>query len=150
MAQAYLDWSACLFDPPGVVSVLLTSPLWVVNTRLKVQTLRCYSEDVLPTRYSGFMGKCMTMPHPEVVFFQHVSLGLLLVLQMQSCRSPLRRAWQRCGAAPLRPCCWCPTPPSSSWFTRDWRGIWDGSFPERWVGKWERLAGDYRSSHVSR
>uniref|UniRef100_H2S005 Solute carrier family 25 member 17 n=1 Tax=Takifugu rubripes TaxID=31033 RepID=H2S005_TAKRU len=56
-----------LFDPPGVVSVLLTSPLWVVNTRLKVQGLRCYSKDVLPTRYSGFMDAIVQITSQEGV-----------------------------------------------------------------------------------
>ncbi|XP_003964511.2 peroxisomal membrane protein PMP34-like isoform X1 [Takifugu rubripes] len=51
----------------GVVSVLLTSPLWVVNTRLKVQGLRCYSKDVLPTRYSGFMDAIVQITSQEGV-----------------------------------------------------------------------------------
>lgn len=37
----------------GVVNVLLTTPLWVVNTRLKLQGAKFRNEDIVPTNYKG-------------------------------------------------------------------------------------------------
>ncbi|ELK07988.1 Peroxisomal membrane protein PMP34 [Pteropus alecto] len=37
----------------GVVNVLLTTPLWVVNTRLKLQGAKFRNEDIVPTNYRG-------------------------------------------------------------------------------------------------
>nr|CAC21237.1 peroxisomal membrane protein PMP34 [Xenopus laevis] len=37
----------------GVVNVLLTTPLWVVNTRLKLQGAKFRSDDIVPTTYTG-------------------------------------------------------------------------------------------------
>ncbi|XP_029014965.1 peroxisomal membrane protein PMP34 [Betta splendens] len=37
----------------GVVNVLLTTPMWVVNTRLKLQGVRFRNEDLHQTRYRG-------------------------------------------------------------------------------------------------
>lgn len=53
--------------------------------------------------------------------------------QMRFCRLSATRAWALCGTAPSRPSCWCWTPPSSSWFMKDWRGSWRKAFPGRWV-----------------
>uniref|UniRef100_A0A8D0QQL5 Solute carrier family 25 member 17 n=1 Tax=Sus scrofa TaxID=9823 RepID=A0A8D0QQL5_PIG len=39
----------------GVVNVLLTTPLWVVNTRLKLQGAKFRNEDIVPTNYSGII-----------------------------------------------------------------------------------------------
>ncbi|XP_051015991.1 peroxisomal membrane protein PMP34 isoform X1 [Acomys russatus] len=39
----------------GVVNVLLTTPLWVVNTRLKLQGAKFRNEDIIPTNYKGIM-----------------------------------------------------------------------------------------------
>uniref|UniRef100_A0A9L0INF7 Peroxisomal membrane protein PMP34 n=2 Tax=Equus asinus TaxID=9793 RepID=A0A9L0INF7_EQUAS len=41
--------------PPGVVNVLLTTPLWVVNTRLKLQGAKFRNEDIVPTNYKGII-----------------------------------------------------------------------------------------------
>lgn len=41
----------------GVVNVLLTTPLWVVNTRLKLQGAKFRNEDIVPTNYKGIIGK---------------------------------------------------------------------------------------------
>ncbi|XP_056379691.1 peroxisomal membrane protein PMP34 [Hyla sarda] len=37
----------------GVVNVLLTTPLWVVNTRLKLQGAKFRNDDIRPTTYTG-------------------------------------------------------------------------------------------------
>ncbi|KAJ7330051.1 hypothetical protein JRQ81_016225 [Phrynocephalus forsythii] len=39
----------------GVVNVLLTTPLWVVNTRLKLQGAKFRNEDITPTNYKGIL-----------------------------------------------------------------------------------------------
>ncbi|NWZ65002.1 PM34 protein, partial [Acrocephalus arundinaceus] len=39
----------------GVVNVLLTTPLWVVNTRLKLQGAKFRNEDIIPTNYRGII-----------------------------------------------------------------------------------------------
>ncbi|XP_068435111.1 peroxisomal membrane protein PMP34 [Clinocottus analis] len=39
----------------GVVNVLLTTPLWVVNTRLKLQGSKFRNADIQPTNYSGIL-----------------------------------------------------------------------------------------------
>ncbi|KAF7654979.1 hypothetical protein LDENG_00062000 [Lucifuga dentata] len=39
----------------GVVNVLVTTPLWVVNTRLKLQGSKFRSADIHPTSYSGIL-----------------------------------------------------------------------------------------------
>lgn len=37
--------------------MLLTTPLWVVNTRLKLQGAKFRNEDIVPTNYKGIIGK---------------------------------------------------------------------------------------------
>lgn len=39
----------------GVINVLLTTPLWVVNTRLKLQGSKFRNSDIRPTNYSGIL-----------------------------------------------------------------------------------------------
>lgn len=39
----------------GVVNVLVTTPLWVVNTRLKLQGSKFRNADIHPTNYSGIL-----------------------------------------------------------------------------------------------
>ncbi|MGH0123495.1 UNVERIFIED_CONTAM: hypothetical protein FKN15_022720 [Acipenser sinensis] len=39
----------------GVVNVLVTTPLWVVNTRLKLQGAKFRNSDIKPTHYSGIL-----------------------------------------------------------------------------------------------
>ncbi|KAM6284605.1 peroxisomal membrane protein PMP34 isoform 1-T1 [Spheniscus humboldti] len=39
----------------GVANVLLTTPLWVVNTRLKLQGAKFRNEDIVPTNYKGII-----------------------------------------------------------------------------------------------
>lgn len=45
----------------GVVNVLLTTPLWVVNTRLKLQGAKFRNEDIVPTNYRGIIGECLLL-----------------------------------------------------------------------------------------
>lgn len=40
----------------GVVNVLLTTPMWVVNTRLKLQGVKFRDEDLHQTHYRGIFG----------------------------------------------------------------------------------------------
>lgn len=49
-----------LFVHAGVVNVILTTPMWVVNTRLKLQGVRFRNEDLHPTQYRGIFGVCCT------------------------------------------------------------------------------------------
>uniref|UniRef100_A0A2K5Q3A5 Solute carrier family 25 member 17 n=1 Tax=Cebus imitator TaxID=2715852 RepID=A0A2K5Q3A5_CEBIM len=44
-----------IFLVKGVVNVLLTTPLWVVNTRLKLQGAKFRNEDIVPTNYKGII-----------------------------------------------------------------------------------------------
>ncbi|KAM4721841.1 peroxisomal membrane protein PMP34 [Rhinophrynus dorsalis] len=39
----------------GVVNVLITTPLWVVNTRLKLQGAKFRNDDIVPTSYTGII-----------------------------------------------------------------------------------------------
>lgn len=46
----------------GVVNVLVTTPLWVVNTRLKLQGAKFKTEKFKETKlpkYTGILGKCL-------------------------------------------------------------------------------------------
>lgn len=46
----------CLLYCEGVVNVLLTTPMWVVNTRLKLQGVKFRNEDLQQTHYRGIFG----------------------------------------------------------------------------------------------
>lgn len=46
---------ACV-DPEGAVNVILTTPMWVVNTRLKLQGAKFRNEDLHQTHYRGIFG----------------------------------------------------------------------------------------------
>lgn len=41
----------------GTVNVLLTTPMWVVNTRLKLQGAKFRNEDLQQTHYKGIFGQ---------------------------------------------------------------------------------------------
>ncbi|XP_034046935.1 peroxisomal membrane protein PMP34 isoform X1 [Thalassophryne amazonica] len=66
----------------GVVNVLITTPLWVVNTRLKLQGSRFRSADIRPTNYSGILDAFVQIIRDEGVgaLWNGTFPSLLLVL----------------------------------------------------------------------
>lgn len=124
---------------PGVVNVLVTTPLWVVNTRLKLQGSKFRSADIQPTNYAGIFGITpiilldWSQFHFIVFVVAEQFAAIFFSFQMRFSRLFAMRAWALCGTAPSRPSCWCWTLPSSSWFMKDWRGSWRKAFPGRWV-----------------
>uniref|UniRef100_A0A3Q0SC72 Solute carrier family 25 member 17 n=1 Tax=Amphilophus citrinellus TaxID=61819 RepID=A0A3Q0SC72_AMPCI len=70
------------FVPPGVVNVLVTTPLWVVNTRLKLQGSKFRNEDIRPTTYSGILDAFVQIIRDEGVgsLWNGTFPSLLLVL----------------------------------------------------------------------
>lgn len=77
--KSYILLSLCppLFLFAGVVNVLLTTPLWVVNTRLKLQGAKFRNEDIVPTNYSGIIGECLLGEFLLKVFFPLCTWDLL-------------------------------------------------------------------------
>lgn len=43
--------------PEGAVNVILTTPMWVVNTRLKLQGAKFRNQDLHQTHYRGMFGE---------------------------------------------------------------------------------------------
>ncbi|KAG1967293.1 peroxisomal membrane protein PMP34 [Pimephales promelas] len=66
----------------GVVNVLVTTPLWVVNTRLKLQGAKFRNEDIQPTHYRGIMDAFVQIMQQEGVgaLWNGTFPSLLLVL----------------------------------------------------------------------
>ncbi|XP_076121760.1 peroxisomal membrane protein PMP34 isoform X1 [Alosa pseudoharengus] len=66
----------------GVVNVLLTTPLWVVNTRLKLQGAKFRNTDIRPTHYTGIMDAFTQIVQDEGVgaLWNGTFPSLLLVL----------------------------------------------------------------------
>lgn len=66
----------------GVVNVLVTTPLWVVNTRLKLQGSKFHNEDIRPTNYSGILDAFVQIIRDEGVaaLWNGTFPSLLLVL----------------------------------------------------------------------
>lgn len=65
----------CFFlTAPGVINVLVTTPLWVVNTRLKLQGSKFRNTDIHPTNYSGILGKwpLSDLAYMFLQFIQHL------------------------------------------------------------------------------
>ncbi|XP_061604125.1 peroxisomal membrane protein PMP34 [Phyllopteryx taeniolatus] len=66
----------------GVVNVLVTTPLWVVNTRLKLQGSKFHNTDIQPTNYRGILDAFVQIIHDEGVgaLWNGTFPSLLLVL----------------------------------------------------------------------
>lgn len=64
----------------GVVNVLLTTPLWVVNTRLKLQGAKFRNEDIVPTNYKGIIGKHLLLSSTKEKF---VKINILRTLKFE-------------------------------------------------------------------
>ncbi|KAM9391873.1 peroxisomal membrane protein PMP34 isoform 1-T1 [Pholidichthys leucotaenia] len=66
----------------GVVNVLVTTPLWVVNTRLKLQGSKFRNTEIRPTNYSGILDAFVQIIHNEGVgaLWNGTLPSLLLVL----------------------------------------------------------------------
>ncbi|XP_016419220.1 peroxisomal membrane protein PMP34-like [Sinocyclocheilus rhinocerous] len=66
----------------GVVNVLVTTPLWVVNTRLKLQGAKFRNEDIQPTHYNGIIDAFVQIMQREGVgaLWNGTFPSLLLVL----------------------------------------------------------------------
>uniref|UniRef100_W5N0G0 Solute carrier family 25 member 17 n=1 Tax=Lepisosteus oculatus TaxID=7918 RepID=W5N0G0_LEPOC len=66
----------------GVVNVLMTTPLWVVNTRLKLQGAKFHNTDIRPTHYAGILDAFRQIVRAEGVLalWNGTLPSLLLVL----------------------------------------------------------------------
>nr|XP_057906345.1 peroxisomal membrane protein PMP34 [Doryrhamphus excisus] len=66
----------------GVVNVLVTTPLWVVNTRLKLQGSKFHNTDIRPTNYCGIWDAFVQIVRDEGVgaLWNGTFPSLLLVL----------------------------------------------------------------------
>nr|XP_023672306.1 peroxisomal membrane protein PMP34-like isoform X1 [Paramormyrops kingsleyae] len=66
----------------GVVNVLVTTPLWVVNTRLKLQGAKFRNTDIHPTHYTGILDALVQIMQREGVsaLWNGTFPSLLLVL----------------------------------------------------------------------
>ncbi|XP_062263796.1 peroxisomal membrane protein PMP34 [Platichthys flesus] len=66
----------------GIVNVLVTTPLWVVNTRLKLQGSKFRNEDIRTTNYSGILDAFVQIVRQEGVgaLWNGTFPSLLLVL----------------------------------------------------------------------
>ncbi|XP_042361685.1 peroxisomal membrane protein PMP34 [Plectropomus leopardus] len=66
----------------GIVNVLVTTPLWVVNTRLKLQGAKFRNAEIRPTNYSGILDAFVQIIRDEGVgaLWNGTFTSLLLVL----------------------------------------------------------------------
>uniref|UniRef100_A0A3Q2XN17 Solute carrier family 25 member 17 n=1 Tax=Hippocampus comes TaxID=109280 RepID=A0A3Q2XN17_HIPCM len=66
----------------GVINVLVTAPLWVVNTRLKLQGSKFHNTDIQPTNYRGIWDALGQISRDEGVWalWSGTFPSLLLVL----------------------------------------------------------------------
>lgn len=65
--------------------MLLTTPLWVVNTRLKLQGAKFRNEDIVPTNYSGIIGECLLGEFlcKDFLFSLYLEFITMIMLQPQ-------------------------------------------------------------------
>lgn len=66
----------------GVVNVILTTPMWVVNTRLKMQGVKFRNEDLHQTHYRGIFGE-------RFISVKQVKISDVLVLCLCDCQTSL-------------------------------------------------------------
>uniref|UniRef100_A0A8C7TPA8 Peroxisomal membrane protein PMP34 n=1 Tax=Oncorhynchus mykiss TaxID=8022 RepID=A0A8C7TPA8_ONCMY len=92
----------------SVVNVLMTTPLWVVNTRLKLQGAKFRNADLRPTNYSGIMGKgscSMSLLSLEVFLIGAIAkaVATTVTYPLQTVQSILRfgQHTQHTGGSPL-------------------------------------------------
>ena len=85
----------------GVLNVLLTNPLWVVNSRLKMSGVK--KED---TRYRGLLDGLIKIAVQVMIVRLR---GTRLMFTMFD----IRKGWGHSGTEPRLPSCWSPTRPSS-------------------------------------
>uniref|UniRef100_A0A1A8IA60 Solute carrier family 25 (Mitochondrial carrier, peroxisomal membrane protein), member 17 n=1 Tax=Nothobranchius kuhntae TaxID=321403 RepID=A0A1A8IA60_NOTKU len=66
----------------GIVNVLVTTPMWVVNTRLKLQGSKFHNADIRPTNYTGILDAFVQIIRQEGVgaLWNGTFPSLLLVL----------------------------------------------------------------------
>uniref|UniRef100_A0A1A8EXL3 Solute carrier family 25 (Mitochondrial carrier, peroxisomal membrane protein), member 17 n=1 Tax=Nothobranchius korthausae TaxID=1143690 RepID=A0A1A8EXL3_9TELE len=66
----------------GIVNVLVTTPMWVVNTRLKLQGSKFHNADIRPTSYTGILDAFVQIIRQEGVgaLWNGTFPSLLLVL----------------------------------------------------------------------
>uniref|UniRef100_A0A1A8RWV8 Solute carrier family 25 (Mitochondrial carrier, peroxisomal membrane protein), member 17 n=1 Tax=Nothobranchius rachovii TaxID=451742 RepID=A0A1A8RWV8_9TELE len=66
----------------GIVNVLVTTPMWVVNTRLKLQGSKFHNADIRPTNYTGILDAFVQIIRQEGVgaLWNGTLPSLLLVL----------------------------------------------------------------------
>ena len=65
--------------------MLLTTPLWVVNTRLKLQGAKFRNEDIVPTNYNGVIGECLLgeFLFKDFLFSLYLEFITMIMLQPQ-------------------------------------------------------------------
>ncbi|KAM4650780.1 peroxisomal membrane protein PMP34 [Discoglossus pictus] len=71
----------CIGFVAGVVNVLITTPLWVVNVRLKLQGAKFRNDDIVPTSYNGIIDAFCKIYRDEglAAFWNGTFPSLLLV-----------------------------------------------------------------------
>ncbi|KAA8585081.1 hypothetical protein FQN60_003775, partial [Etheostoma spectabile] len=61
----------------GVVNVILTTPMWVVNTRLKLQGAKFRNEDLQQTQYRGIFGMSLNIQYAFSQIIANEGVGTL-------------------------------------------------------------------------